>query len=247
MGRKKIAEKKEIAKKTVKADKVVELENNETPSVEAFSDKPSSVELENMELKKQLEELNKKFEALMEFNKTEKDIIPEHNNEEECQVEVPLNKLIKVISLYTGGMTLKPHKDSHKKYRFENFGDRVSIVYSDLEQIIANHSRFCKDGYFMILDNDVVRVHDLEGCYKKILNKKQIENILNNDNETIKDMFINTTPNIQQSIIQLVCDRINSDDKVDSNKVNLLSELCGFDVRAYANGEVESLVNKYNN
>lgn len=158
-------------------------------------------------------------------------------------IDIPINKVIKVMSLYTGGLNLKT-SDSGKIFRFNNFGDVQPIVYNDLLQIMAFQSRFLKDGYFMILDKDVVKLHNLEETYKKFLTKKQIENILEFEDEAIRNMLNNTSKSIKESVVTILANKINSNDNVDKNKIHLIGEICDVDIFAYSRNDVVSMVNK---
>jgi len=156
--------------------------------------------------------------------------------------DISLNKVVRVMSLFTGGMTLKTSEHG-RTFRFNEFGDVQPIIYGDLVQIMSYQHRFCKEGYFAILDKDVIIAQGLEEVYKKILDKKTIENILTFSDDKIRELFLGTTDNIRESIISIVTNKLNGNDSVDKNKVHLLSELCGIDLFAYARGDVEALVN----
>ena len=158
-------------------------------------------------------------------------------------IDIPLNRVIKVMSLFRGMMTLKTQANNGREFQFNSFGTIQPIIYSDLLQIISHQQRFCDEGYFAILDKDVVIANGKEDVYKKFLDKKQIENILTYDDETITSLFSNTTKNIKESIVAILVAKINGDESVDKNKIHLISDLYGVDLFAYARGDVEVLVN----
>ncbi len=82
----------------------------------------------------------------------------------------------------------------------------------------------------MILDDEVIKVHYLEKDMEKILDKNTIEKILDYENEKIRDLFVGTTKQIRQTIIDLIIDKIVKKEYVDRNKVALISELYGKDL-----------------
>ena len=82
----------------------------------------------------------------------------------------------------------------------------------------------------MILDDEVIKVHYLEKDMEKILDKNTIEKILDYENEKIRDLFVGTTKQIRQTIIDLIIDKIIKKEYVDRNKVALISELHGKDL-----------------
>src|SRR5690606_15328527 len=84
---------------------------------------------------------------------------------------IPPNKLVKVTSLFYGGMTLRGSND--KKIRFARFGDTKPVSYEDLTYICTNHENLAEQGAFFIHDTEVVRSLYLERTYAKILDIKK--------------------------------------------------------------------------
>lgn len=184
----------------------------------------------NKELERELKELKKKLETLM----SEKVSAVEKNNdikdENEVFPEIPMNKPIKVMSLYTGGLNLKKYDNDKTPVRFNRFGEVQPILYMDLIKIISHQRKFFEEGYCVILDDEVIKVHYLEKDMEKILDKNTIEKILDYENEKIRDLFVGTTKQIRQTIIDLIIDKIVKKEYVDRNKVALISELYGKDL-----------------
>ena len=184
----------------------------------------------NEELERELEELKKKLETLM----SEKVSAVEKNNdikdENEVFPEIPMNKPIKVMSLYTGGLNLKKYDNDKTPVRFNRFGEVQPILYMDLIKIISHQRKIFEEGYCVILDDEVIKVHYLEKDMEKILDKNTIEKILDYENEKIRDLFVGTTKQIKQTIIDLIIDKIVKKEYVDRNKVALISELYGKDL-----------------
>lgn len=146
-------------------------------------------------------------------------------------IDIPLNKSIKVMSLYNGGLTLFTQDHGQgKKFRFDNFGDVRTIQYTDLEACIAVQHRFFEEGYVRILNSDVVKIHGFEDAYKKILTKKQIEEILTYDNKTLEDMIKKTTDHIRRVIVSFAIDKILNNEFVDMNKVNIIGKFYPRDI-----------------
>jgi len=146
-------------------------------------------------------------------------------------IDIPLNKSIKVMSLYNGGLTLFTQDHGQgKKFRFDNFGDVRTIQYTDLEACIAVQHRFFEEGYVRILNSDVVKIHGFEDAYKKILTKKQIEEILTYDDKILEDMIKKTTDHIRRVIVSFAIDKILNNEFVDMNKVNIIGKFYPRDI-----------------
>ena len=184
----------------------------------------------NEELERELEELKKKLETLM----SEKVSAVEKNNdikdESEVFPEIPMNKPIKVMSLYTGGLNLKRYEDDKTPIRFNMYGETQPILYMDLLKIISHQRKFFEEGYCIVLDKNVIKAHYLEKHMSKILDKKTIDNLLDYDDEKIEDLFNGTTKQIKETIVDLIVDKIVKKEYVDRNKVALISELYGKDL-----------------
>lgn len=182
----------------------------------------------NKELEKELarmkEELQKliaeKQTSIAENDKAEEDILP----------EIPMNKPIKVMSLYTGGLNLKRYEDDKTPIRFNMYGETQPILYMDLLKIISHQRKFFEEGYCIVLDKNVIKAHYLEKHMSKILDKKTIDNLLDYDDEKIKDLFNGTTKQVKETIVDLIVDKIVKKEYVDRNKVALISELYGKDL-----------------
>jgi len=183
----------------------------------------------NKELEKELEKMKEMLQKLM----AEKKIDTKQNSEvkeEEVLPEIPMNKPIKVMSLYTGGLNLKKYDSDKTPVRFNMYGETQPILYMDLLKIISHQRKFFEEGYCIVLDKNVIKAHYLEKHMSKILDKKTIDNLLEYDDEKIKDLFNGTTKQIKETIVDLIVDKIVKKEYVDRNKVALISELYGKDL-----------------
>lgn len=183
--------------------------------------KNKELEKELARMKKMVQKLKtEKQTSITEGNKAEEDILP----------EIPMNKPIKVMSLYTGGLNLKRYEDDKTPIRFNMYGETQPILYMDLLKIISHQRKFFEEGYCIVLDKNVIKAHYLEKHMSKILDKKTIDNLLDYDDEKIKDLFNGTTKQIKETIVDLIVDKIIKKEYVDRNKVALISELYGKDL-----------------
>ena len=184
----------------------------------------------NKELEKELEKMKEMLQKLMVEKKVDTMQNPEIKEEVEVFPEIPMHKPIKVMSLYTGGLNLKKYNDDKTPFRFNFFGETQPILYGDLVKIISHQRKFFEEGYCIVLDNDVIKVHYLEKFMKKILDKKTIDKLLEYDDEKIKDLYNGTTKQLKQTIVDLIVDKIVKKEYVDRNKVAVISELYGKDL-----------------
>ena len=179
---------------------------------------------ENEELKQEIEGLKKMIE---ELRKNKDNVL---DNPEATISEIPLNRLVKVVSLFHGILNLITN--SGKVITFNHFGVIKPIAFGDLMEICDRQKRLSEEGYFMILDNEAIDALYLTEAYKKIVSKDVIENIINLPEEQIKEILENTTDAIKESIIDTIVKGINSGDikYLDRNKVHFVGQVLGKDL-----------------
>jgi cell division septum initiation protein DivIVA len=179
---------------------------------------------ENKKLKEEIEQLKKIIEELRNEKKNTVDIT------ESTVSEIPLNKLIKVVSLFHGILNLITN--SGKVITFNHFGAIKPITFGDLMEICDRQKRLAEEGYFMILDKDAVEALYLTEAYKKIVGKEVIENIITLPEEEIKEILENTTDAIKESIIDTIIKGINAGDirYLDKNKIYFIGQILGKDL-----------------
>lgn len=179
---------------------------------------------ENEKLKEEIEQLKKMIE---ELRKEKENII---DIPESTVSEIPLNKLIKVVSLFHGILNLITN--SGKVITFNHFGAIKPITFGDLMEICDRQKRLAEEGYFMILDKDAVEALYLTEAYKKIVSKEVIENIITLPGEKIKEILENTTDAIKESIIDTIIKGINAGDirYLDKNKIYFIGQILGKDL-----------------
>lgn len=199
--------------------------------VELPSENISKIELleeENKMLKSQVNEILNLLKDLNEKkSEPQVNVANDFEEEEHTFVDISPLKPIKVISLSDGGVNLKTTNDGNAKvFRFDKFGHVATITYADLQDCIATCRPFIEDGTVYICDKDVVRNNYLDEYYKHFLTVDTINNILSFPQSKIVDMVKNTTPTIQDTLIDLMVKKINNNENVDMNKIDAIGKAC---------------------
>lgn len=192
---------------------------------------------ENEKLKNQLAEMMNMIKDLQTNNSKRENVSieDEHINESETIKDVEINARILVTSITTGGVNLKTSNDgSARHFRFEKLGQTIPIIYEHLINCINTDRWLFEDGLIYISDPNVIREQCLEDAYKKFLTPETIENILNFDMNVIVDMVTSTTPAIQETIIDLVVNKLNHGGFIDMNKVNAIGTACNINIMELA-------------
>ena len=176
------------------------------------------------ELQKQLAESQKKETINIENTTSSVSAV---NQEENTYKEINPLKPIKVISLSTGGVTLRTSPDGKGNVlRFNKFGQVRYAPYQDLQTMITVDRSFIEEGMVYICDKDVIKNNYLEDAYSKFISKNTMEHILELPIDKIAELIANTTISIQNTVIELIIRKINNNEPVDMNKVAKIGEVC---------------------
>lgn len=192
---------------------------------------------ENEELKIQLAEMMNMIKDLQSSKSEPENVASENKGTDKSEniEDVEMNARILVTSITTGGVNLKTSNDgSARHFRFEKLGQTIPIIYEHLINCINTDRWLFEDGLIYISDPNVIREQCLEEAYKKFLTPDTIENILDFDMSVITEMITSTTPAIQETIIDLVVDKLNHGGSIDMNKVNAIGTACNVNIMELA-------------
>lgn len=180
-------------------------------------DKETNLEKENAELKSQIS-------TMMDMIK---DLQAKQNVGNTVTIQDELRRRVTITSITTGGVNLKTNDSGMAKpFRLERFGQTIPIVYEDLMDCINTDRWIFEDGLVYINDQKAIEEQYLEEAYKKFLTPDKIRDIMTFDDADIKNMVSNSTREIQETIVQLVCDKINKGEAVNLNKVKVIGDSC---------------------
>lgn len=192
---------------------------------------------ENEELKNQLAEMMNMIKDLQSSKIEPENVAVENKDIDKLEniEDVEMNARILVTSITNGGVNLKTSNDgSARHFRFEKLGQTIPIIYEHLINCINTDRWLFEDGLIYISDPNVIREQCLEDAYKKFLTPDTIENILDFDINVIVDMVTSTTPAIQETIIDLVANKLNNGGSIDMNKVNAIGTACNVNIMELA-------------
>jgi len=216
--------------------KIVDTQEAIKPTKSVETAKEKRLENEVNELKNTVKQMQ---EMMMAQTKTTV-AMPEYGNMVAPvgeTVDVPFRQYIKVMSLTKHRLTISTEGFGNGTvFNFTEYGQVQSILYEDLAKIIHNNSRFAREGYFVVMDPRVIKIHNLENEYSKILDKKTIDNILDLDADNIRTLVKNTTPHIKNTIVSTVVEKLLANEYVDLNKVRIVSTESGQDIDSMVRG-----------
>lgn len=227
--------KREAAEKEQLRKEIEEQVRSEMTSTDNNSS-DESLKKENEDLKNQLSEMMNMIKELQNSKKSTSGSI-EDNTKGNAE-DVEMNARILITSMTTGGVNMKTSNDgSARHFRFEKLGQTIPIIYEHLINCINTDRWLFEDGLVYISDSNVVREQCLEDAYKKFLTPDKIENILDFDVDTIREMVSSTTDAIQETIVDLVAAKMNKGGSIDMNKIEVIGNACNkkVDIRELAN------------
>lgn len=183
----------------------------------------AKTELEN-NLEKENAELREQLSAMMDMIK---ELQSKQNGEKTVTLQDEFRRRVTITSISTGGINLRTNTTgSAKPFRLERFGQTIPIIYEDLMDCINTDRWIFEEGFVYINDEQAIKEQYLEDAYKKFLTADKIKNILTFDDDKIAEMVANSTPEIQETIIKLVCDKINKGESINLNKVKVIGDSC---------------------
>lgn len=172
-------------------------------------------------LKKELEKLQK----VQNVSELKQENIMD-DEDVDFNIDIPSDKHIKVMSLTPYLLTLTTEERGRgKRYDFHSFGEVKNIPYHYLYDIMEAHPNFVDEGYFVILNKDVVRKHDLEEKYQKFLTKEKLDKILSGNQSDAANLFKACGEAQRGFIINIIHDKMLAGESVDLNLLDRLSRI----------------------
>ncbi len=181
-----------------------------------------------------LEELLEKFETVkkeLDALKGEKKSDDSHAVAIGRSLDIRPDDYIKVISLcpYRLNLSTRPRGEG-RVFGFEKFGEVKRIRYSDLVEILEVHDSFLRDGFFTILDTDIIQKHGLEEAYERILTKENIDKVLESNQSDAVNLFKNANERQQELIILMFIKKFVDGEEVNLNFLDRISRVVGYSI-----------------
>src|SRR5574344_1909225 len=134
-------------------------------------------------LQKQLAESTEKVEKTDKEKSDLQQLVEALKSNENTETK-NLPKKVKVISLVPNIYNLTTQENGKgKAFTFKEFGQMITMKTSELEEILSiqAYRKKAEQGYFYILDKNIVEDQDLTEAYEHISNKEAIEHVMNLD------------------------------------------------------------------
>ena len=148
-----------------------------------------------------------------------------------------LPKKVKVISLVPNIYNLTTQEDGKgKAFTFKEFGQMITMKTSELEEILSiqAYRNQAEQGYFYILDKDIVEDQDLTEAYEHISNKEAIEHVMNLDSDECVDIFCGLNKDMQESLAAQIAENMAKGARLDRNRIADISMRTDIDIEKIA-------------
>ena len=137
---------------------------------------------------------------------------------------------IKVMSLCNNQMNLSTRpRGQGKVFTFKKYGEIKRMLYSELQDIIANHQNFLEQGYFYILDKNIIELNGLDDLYTTILTKDQLDSVVMCSPDS-PEMFAKATEKQKEMLVNMLIEKIRDNGTVDLNIISIISRISNVDI-----------------
>lgn len=216
----------EVVKKKTKKETTTTATANEVDYKALFE----QMQKELKSLKEQLADSNNKKSDLQ-------NLVEALREDADSKKEKQLPKKVKLVSLIPNVYNLSTDRDgSGKVFSFKDFGDVITMKTSELEEILSiqNYREQAENGYFYILDKDIVEDQELSDAYEKIYNKDVISKVLKLEDDECVNIFCNLDKDFQDSLASKMAENINNGIKLDRNRLSDISMRTEIDIEKIA-------------
>lgn len=175
----------------------------------------TKAEIENDELRKQLEELKAQMTMMAQMM---------GNRVEPVRANV-VSRTIPFYNLTNSTLILK----GNVYHQFDHQFDMQGIPENEARQIVQNMPVSTRNGSFYIADSQFVQENELSAIYETILDVEQMKTLLNKDSKYVIDVYLNASDGQKKIIIDMIVDRRLNGQPVDANVLIELGKLSGRD------------------
>ena len=194
-------------------------------------------------LKKQLEELQNAVKILTASKQEEPKPKKERTvrlAKQEKSRELNPNTLVDVMSLCGNPLNLSTSKkDPKDTFRFEKLGDMKKLMYSQLLRVIENHPNFFENGFFYVMNEDIVKANNWTELYSKLLTKENIEAVINNSQNAI-ELFEKAGEKQREVILNIIIEKMSNGESIDFNFIAKLNKIENIDINKMAQDRKEA-------
>ena len=197
---------------------------------------------ENVKVNSQDEIIAKLMAQIEEQNKKMAELQSQINNQQPQSTTIIQQtnnglsgKKIKVVNLMHNPLNLSTEPNGMGRvFTFREYGDSRLIKYDDLADIVAAYPNTMEGGLAYICDKEVVESLGLAEEYEKLFDKATMDKVVKLREESDLELFLGMNKDLQESTARTVAERLNANERVDYNYINIIKEKTGIDIEEIA-------------
>lgn len=206
-----------MGRPSTKTTEIIKKEEVKVEKTKAAEPKVESKDLKKESINIQAEEIAK-LQAQIDLLMKAQAAVPQSSNK-------PKKKMIKIVSLANGGLTLQ----GSRIIRIANQFESVMVTESEARIIVSNMPESARNGLFYITDKDFVEENELEDAYATILSDEQLRTLLNKNVDEVVNIYNNISDKQKEIINSMIIDGRLNGKKIDANLLQELSTISGID------------------
>ena len=134
-------------------------------------------------------------------------------------------KLIKIISLASGGLNLR----GSRAFRIPKQFDSITVSESEARLIVSNMPDAARGGLFYIADREFIEDNELEDAYNTILDDTQLKTLLSKNVDDVVEIYKNANDTQKATINAMITDGRFNGVRIDANILQELGKISGID------------------
>lgn len=153
-------------------------------------------------------------------------------DEDDEDIYISPDKSIRVMSLCNHLLNLTTGNDlKAKKRSFDHYGQVKSVPFSMLTEFVEHAPTFAENGVYYILDRDAVKKLGLEEAYAKILDRKDIDKILNvSDSDTALALYKSLNKRQREYVNEMLIEKIRRNEVTDLSLISAIGRVAEIDL-----------------
>lgn len=136
------------------------------------------------------------------------------------------NMLVPIVSNVDGTLIYKGGR-SGQVWKFTQYGDEDVMELSELRAMLSSNRAFLEKGWLKVLDDEVIEYLNLQRFQKNVIDRDDIDYILTQDPEQIKQSIKESSTNTKALIFSFARDKFLQGELTDYHTITAIEEGLG--------------------
>lgn len=131
---------------------------------------------------------------------------------------------------YTDGRVEYSSKRTGAELVFSEFGQTDEIQVQDLITMKNAHSRYLREPWLIVLDDDVANFLGLGEIYENILDAEDVESFFNLSVDKMEEILLKSPKGVVQTIVSMGIKKIESKELDSISTIRLIEKIAGIEL-----------------